>query len=223
MGRLFAIGDIHGCHGALTALLEKIKPDREIDRVIFLGDYINRGEHSNRVIDSLIEYKKMHPRTVFLKGNHEVMFINYLDDRNKLLFLQSGGRETLYSYGIIPPSVEQARRNIPASHKQFLHDLLPYWEEQDYIFVHAGFKKGRHPSLQNDEWLYWAEKEKFMAQTFPEDHKKIIFGHFAHEKPVITHDKIGIDSGAVYGGALTCLILPDMQFLRVKTENSGCR
>lgn len=213
MNRLYAIGDIHGCYGALYALLEKIKPDPKQDRVIFLGDYINRGNNSKKVIDRLIEFKQLYPRSIFLKGNHEVMFLNYLNGSRETLFLQSGGLETLDSYGIIPPNTEAARRKVPSSHKLFLLDLLPYWEERDYIFVHAGMEKGRHPSMQKQDWLYWADKEKFIQQSFPKNHKKIIFGHFAQKAPLIMADKIGIDSGAAYGGKLTCLILPDMIFV----------
>lgn len=222
MGRLYAVGDIHGCHKALTKLLQKIEPDQSTDRVIFLGDYVNRGKDSRRVLDTLIAFKSVYPRTVFLKGNHEVMFIDYLNNQNTLLFLQAGGVETLCSYGIAPPDVERTQNEIPAAHKQFLFDLLPYWEEQDYIFVHAGFEKGRHLTLQSHAWLYWADGERFIRQSFPENHKKIIFGHFAHEKPLVMADKIGIDSGAVYGGTLSCLILPDMKFVSAKGGDSEC-
>ncbi len=220
MGKLYAVGDIHGCYHALKKLLGKISPNRSTDRVIFLGDYVNRGKNSRRVIDTLIEFKSTHPRTVFLKGNHEAMLVDYLNNSHIPLFLQAGGIETLESYGVSPPDVERARRAIPESHKQFLLDLLPYWEEQNYLFVHAGFEKGRHPSRQSHAWLYWADREKFIQQSFPKDHKKIIFGHFANDAPIVLEDKIGIDSGAVYGGVLTCLILPDMTFTTSREVNA---
>ena len=213
MGKLYAIGDIHGCYRKLCGVLGKIDPDPSTDRVIFLGDYVNRGKNSKAVIDKLIAFRKDHPRTVFLKGNHDVLLLDYLNGKKENVFLQSGGLETLFSYGIIPPGPEKLRNGIPMSHRHFLFDLLPYWEEQDYIFVHAGMEKGRHPALQRHEWLYWADRNKFLKQTFPENHRKIIFGHFTHEKPLVMADKIGIDTGAVYGGVLTCLVLPDMRFI----------
>jgi serine/threonine protein phosphatase 1 len=224
MGRLFAVGDIHGCADALTALLNRIKPDRDNDRVIFLGDYINRGKDSRRVIDILLEFKKKYPRTIFLKGNHEVMFMSYLEGADEHLFLQSGGIKTLESYGIEPtgqPWIRNMdndirRRKIPTPHWRFLCGLFPYWEEEGYIFVHAGFEKGRHPAMQRPEWLYWAEKEKFMGQAFERSHKKIVFGHFVHDSVTVMEDKIGIDLGAVYGGELACLILPAMEVVKVR-------
>jgi serine/threonine protein phosphatase 1 len=220
-GKLYAVGDIHGCSDALAALLNKILPDRDTDRVIFLGDYVNRGKDSKGVIDQLIAFKKTYPRTIFLKGNHEVMFIDYLEGGDPHLFLQSGGLNTLQSYGMLDPeqsgnvSRETAQQKMPAAHWHFLCSLLPYWEEQDYIFVHAGFEKGRHPALQRPEWLFWAEKEKFMGQVFRKKHKKIVFGHFVHEDPVIMKDKMGIDLGAVFGGELACLVLPGMEVIKV--------
>jgi serine/threonine protein phosphatase 1 len=219
-GKFYAVGDVHGCSSALAALLDRIRPDRESDRVIFLGDYVNRGIDSKGVIDQLIAFKKTYPRTVFLKGNHEVMFIDYLEGGDPHLFLQSGGLSTLQSYSMLNKGFgnmnrETARQKMPAEHWHFLCSLLPYWEEQDYIFVHAGFEKGRHPALQRPEWLFWAEKDKFMGQVFGKKHKKIVFGHFVHENAIMMKDKMGIDLGAVFGGKLACLVLPGMEVITV--------
>ena len=214
-GKIYAIGDIHGCLDPLNRLLEKIGPDPERDRLVFLGDYINRGPDSRGVIERLIAVKKKHPRTVFLKGNHEIMFLDYLEGTPRELFLHAGGLETLDSYNISRFDGAAGNSMIPAEHIRFLHDLLPYWESEDYIFVHAGFEKGRHPTTQRSEWLFWADKRRFLKQRFPGGKKIVIFGHFAEDEPIVMEDKVGIDSGAVYGGKLTGLVLPDMRFLKV--------
>lgn len=213
-GKIYAIGDIHGCLDPLNRLLKKIGPDPERDRLVFLGDYINRGPDSRGVIERLIEVKKEHPLTVLLKGNHEVMFSDYLEGRHRELFLHAGGLETLNSYDINLFERTNDRKKIPEGHVQFLQELLPFWETNDYIFVHAGFEKGRHPAMQRSEWLYWADRKRFLRQRFPGGKKIVIFGHFAEDEPIVMEDKVGIDSGAVYGGKLTGLVLPDMRFVR---------
>jgi serine/threonine protein phosphatase 1 len=216
MKKLYVIGDIHGCHVPLQELLAKISPDPIRDRVIFLGDYINRGPDSKKVITALIEMKKNVPRTIFLKGNHEDMFLRYLRGLGDSPFLQAGGLTTLQSYGVIAPDVGRILRAVPESHYQFFMSLLPYWEEDNYVFVHAGIEQGRHLTLQTAEWLYWADRDSFMRQDFP-GLQGVIFGHFVQEKPLIMANKVGIDCGAVYGGNLACLVLPDMEFIAVKS------
>src|SRR6266550_3145025 len=97
--RTLAIGDIHGCNAALSALLEQVQPD-PADQIIFLGDYIDRGPASRAVIDTLLELRKS-CSTVFLRGNHEVMILDARDDSTKANLWQSyGGLEALISYGI---------------------------------------------------------------------------------------------------------------------------
>ena len=213
-GKIYAIGDIHGCLDALNRLLDKIGPDPERDRLVFLGDYINRGPDSRGVIDRLISLKRHHPNTIFLKGNHEVMFLDYLKGLSRKLFLHAGGLETLNSYDIDHFDEIYVKKSVPSAHVRFFKELVPYWESEDYIFVHAGFEKGRHPAMQRSEWLFWADKKRFLRQRFPGGGKIVIFGHFAEDEPIVMEDKVGIDSGAVYGGKLTCLVLPDGLFVR---------
>jgi len=217
MKKIHVIGDIHGCLDPLKRLLAKINPDPIQDRVIFLGDYVNRGPQSKQVISELIEFKKGFPRTIFLKGNHEEMFLQYLHGQEDTLFLQVGGLATLQSYGVILPDVEQALRAVPESHRQFLMSLLPCWEEDQYVFVHAGLEQGRHLALQSPEWLYWADRHRFLRQEFS-GLKGVVFGHFVQEQPLILDNKVGIDCGAVYGGQLVCLILPEMEFVKVESS-----
>jgi len=216
MKKLYVIGDIHGCHAPLKELLAKIRPDPIRDRVIFLGDYINRGPESKKVITELIEWQKNIPRTVFLKGNHEEMFMHFLNGQSDSPFLQVGGLATLQSYGVMAPDAGRARRAVPESHYQFFMSLLPYWGEDNYVFVHAGLEQGKHLALQTAEWLYWADRDRFMKQKFS-GVQGVVFGHFVQKKPLIMDKMVGIDCGAVYGGNLVCLVLPDMEFIAVKS------
>lgn len=83
MARLVAFGDIHGQFNTLKALIEQITPTVQ-DTVVFTGDYIDRGVSSRDVIDFLVKFKRKFPKTVFLRGNHDQMFLDYLVQLKKL-------------------------------------------------------------------------------------------------------------------------------------------
>jgi len=219
MSRTIIIGDIHGCLESLNNLLQKLFPlINETDLLIFLGDYVDRGPDTKGVIDLLIKLKKKHPRVITLKGNHDFLFLHYLETRESELFFQVGGLETLQSYTIDRRSSVPLNK-IPAAHLHFLRDLPLIFEDQNGIYVHAGIQPHRHLTLQSPKWCLWA-RESFLKTTF-ELEKPIIFGHTVFQEPYVTKDKIGIDTGAVYGGLLTALILPEMEFIQVQGEQKS--
>ncbi len=213
MQRFFAIGDIHGCLNKLAALIGLIRVDWAEDTLVFLGDYIDRGPDSKPVVDYVIELREKHGRVVCLRGNHEAMFLNYLDRREEQIFLWNGGRETLRSYGI-DPEAEDRKTGIPAKHLEFFRALSPFYETEKYLFVHAGVRPGIPVKLQDPHDLIWIRHEFFMAEHGLE--KTVVFGHTPFQRePFVGEKMIGIDTGAVYGGTLTCLELPDMKFHQV--------
>lgn len=214
MKRTCVVGDIHGCLEPFLQLMDMMDLHPEDDRLVFLGDYVNRGPESKEVISELILLKKKIPHSIFLKGNHEVMLLDYINGRGEELFLAVGGLATIKSYGAKVNDYSSLDAILPPSHRHFLKNLLPYWQDENYIYVHAGLEPGIHLSQQRQEWLYWADGEKFINSNCNLS-KRIIFGHFSQKKPLIMADKIGIDCGAVYGGNLTCLSLPDLHFLQV--------
>ncbi|MEJ2700472.1 MAG: metallophosphoesterase family protein, partial [Desulfuromonadales bacterium] len=130
-GRLLAVGDIHGCLDHLERLMARVQPGPE-DQVIFLGDYTDRGPDGKGVLDYLIDFGRRFPRSIFLKGNHEEMFLNFLNGRDQMLFIFNGGGTTLESY-----QAEKGIR-IPKAHIEFLEDLRLFYETENFIFVHAG-------------------------------------------------------------------------------------
>lgn len=211
------IGDIHGCHSSLTALLDKVI-DRA-DTLIFVGDYVDRGPASKQVIETLVQLQLEHSRVIFLKGNHEAMFYSYLTGTDHLLFLEVGGQQTLNSYNINP---ETDRGNLlamlPPSHVMFLENLSLHYQDQYGIYVHAGLQPGRHLSQQNPDWCLWV-RDQFICSSY-DFGKPVIFGHTVFQEPLIEPNKIGIDTGAVYGGRLTALLLPDMEFIQVEGEKN---
>jgi serine/threonine protein phosphatase 1 len=218
--RIFVIGDIHGCLDKLELLWDRIDPSPGVDQLVFLGDYIDRGEDSSGVLDYLLRVKKAHADTIFLLGNHEKMFMDFLSGVDRALFIYNGGESTLRSYlvrmensgeGVLDE--EALNRLVPDYHRDFLQELHPYYETTDYIMVHAGLRHGVPLENQTSEDLVWIREEFIYAE---EDFgKRVIFGHTPFVKPLVLPNKIGIDTGAVYGNQLTCVILPDLEFVSV--------
>lgn len=208
------IGDIHGCRASLTALLDKVID--QADTLIFLGDYVDRGPDSKQVIETLIQLQKTHPRPIFLKGNHELMFYNYLIGTDRSIFLRVGGLQTLNSYNISPQADGNLLDLLPSAHIAFIESLALYYEDQHGIYVHAGLQPGRHLSQQTPDWCLWV-RDRFIHSSH-DFGKPVIFGHTVFREPLIEDNKIGIDTGAVYGGKLTALLLPDMEFIQVDGE-----
>ncbi|MEW6187263.1 MAG: metallophosphoesterase family protein [Thermodesulfobacteriota bacterium] len=215
MEKIFAIGDIHGCYPKLLKLMEKIPLDPQKDLLIFMGDYIDRGEQSREVMNYLLRLKSELSNLVFLLGNHESMLLDYLQGGNINPFLMNGGKKTLDSYfgENKQISYEDPRNIFPGDHVEFLKSLVPYHEAGDYIFVHAGLREGVPLEGQDLFDLLWI-REEFYFSTF-DFGKTVIFGHTPFQKPFIYKKKIGIDTGAVYGNKLTCVELPAMKFISV--------
>lgn len=212
MKKTFVIGDIHGCYQSLLSLLAKIDANPDQDRLIFLGDYLDRGPDSKKVITKILDLKKKFPYLITLSGNHEQMFLDFLHDRNPQ-YLKFGGQETLVSYGLTSRFSDGIEKLLPADHHSFLNNLLSYWEDENFIYVHAGLEPGIHLSRQSTQWLFWA-RENFLSSDY-DFGKQVIFGHTQRKTPLLEKNKIGIDTGAVYGGRLTCLVLPDKEFISV--------
>jgi len=213
MNRTYVIGDIHGCQGTLRALLAAIDPEPGRDTLVFLGDYIDRGPHSCGVVSDVLELRSRFPRMITLMGNHEQMLLDYPNGADAQLYLNAGGEETLLSYGAAPPYTDPKKADIPAEHVRFLNGLLSYWEDENYIYVHAGWQPGMHPAMQSRHWLLWARKGFIDLKT--NFGKKVIYGHTPFKDVRVEKNKIGIDTGAVYGGGLTCLILPEERIVTV--------
>jgi len=210
MGKIFAIGDIHGCISQLDRLLAQLDIDKEKDTLLFIGDYIDRGPDPKGVIDSILDIRKNISKVVCLSGNHEDMFLNYcLDRRDQELYMSNGGMRTLASYGFSPEGTEELI--LPESHREFFTSLRTYHETDDYIFVHAGLRPGVPLDRQDREDLLWIRFE-FIRSPY-DFGKTVIYGHTPVflDEPLIDKNKIGIDTGAVYGGWLTCIELPEMK------------
>jgi serine/threonine protein phosphatase 1 len=214
MGKTFAIGDIHGCITQFNRLMAQLDIDAAEDTLVFVGDYIDRGPDSKGVIDAILDIGKDIRNVVCLSGNHEDMFLNYCRDRSdEDLYMSNGGMRTLASYGFSREGTEELI--LPESHRDFFSSLRTYHETDDYIFVHAGLRPGVPLDQQDREDLLWIRFEFINSQY--DFGKTVIYGHtpISLNKPFIDRNKICIDTGAVYGGRLTCIELPEIKIYQV--------
>ena len=195
--RLFAIGDIHGCAGALRRLDEELKFGAT-DTVVTLGDYVNRGPDTRAVIEHLLELRHR-CRLVTLRGNHEVMMLRARDDRSFLpKWLTYGGTETLDSYAAATFD------GIPDTHWDFLESTVLYHEEECEFFVHANAVPDLPLAEQPEKTLLWAH---FSAERPHVSGRRMICGHSAQKsgRPLNCGHAVCIDTHAYGGGWLTCL------------------
>jgi len=213
MPNYIAIGDIHGMAQLLEELLAALPSEGEL---VFLGDYIDRGPDSNAVISRLIALAQ--ERTChFLRGNHEEMMLSALDGPNfnftmRAHWMLNGGSQTLDSYDGHP---------LPPAHLAFLRQTRGYLSTEEYIFVHAGLLPGCTPEDTPPQHRLWI-REQFLRSNYDWG-RLVIHGHTPCKsgQPDIHPHRINIDTGAVYGGALTALVLPEHRFIKRRATPAG--
>ena len=216
--RVYAVGDVHGRADLLAQLFSEIDADLRAHPApeamhIFLGDYIDRGPYSRQVIDLLVDRSQLH-KTIFLRGNHEVLAEEFL--RNPETFAawrDVGGIETLLSYGIRPSSnldapepamlAKRLADVLPPPHRQFFRNLGRSFICGDFFFVHAGVRPGVPLSQQADEDLFWIRDEFLNSEE--RFGKIIVHGHNPVMEVEFRSNRINIDTGAFVTGRLSCL------------------
>jgi len=220
--RIYVVGDIHGRADLLRAIhrqilddVERTRPDRPV--VVYLGDYIDRGEQTRQVLDILTGQPIDIAERVHLLGNHEEFMLTFLKDSTVGdLWLKNGGDATMFSYGVgfpkLPDRAERFRQmrddliaTLPDSHLAFLQNLTLTHVEGDYVFVHAGIKPGCPIDDQVADDLLWIRGEFLESRA---DHGKcVVHGHTITDEVETRPNRIGIDTGAYFSGRLTCLVL----------------
>jgi serine/threonine protein phosphatase 1 len=213
--RIYAVGDVHGCLDRLAAMHELIAADLAArphpDAVlIHLGDYIDRGPESAQVVAWLQAGPPVPAaRIVNLMGNHEQMMLASVaagDETAAGHWLVNGGADSLLSWGV-PRTVPRKdwALHIPRPHLEFLRDLAISHRAGPYLFVHAGIRPGVALDRQTPQDMLWI-REPFLSSR--QDHGAVVVhGHTPRHTPTVQANRIGIDTGAVLGGALTCAVL----------------
>lgn len=221
--RVFVIGDIHGrvdllqrLHGMIAGEVAAGPPSLE-NVVVYLGDYIDRGEQSREVIDLLLEQPLTGCQLVHLKGNHEAELQDFLSNpTGGHAWTVHGGMATALSYRIkVAARISASERmremrdqllaGMPRSHQEFLSSLRFRYEVGDYFMVHAGVRPGVALDKQRPVDMLWI-REPFLSAERPFE-RCIVHGHTISAEPVVTPVRIGIDTGAYHSGRLTCLVL----------------
>jgi hypothetical protein len=205
MERTIVIGDVHGCFFELMALLEEIRV-RDTDRLIFVGDLIAKGPSSREVLEFIRQRRKCES----VLGNHE----------HALLRLCSGDE-----------GIEVDRTHLRAAaalgdelglYLERISQFPPYLDLGDYMVVHAGIRPGLPLEKQSLEDLTQlrmlddARQGSGVGTPWYEryrGHKTVIFGHTVFETPLLEEKAIGIDTGCVYGGSLTAVVLPERRLV----------
>lgn len=213
---IYAVGDIHGCNTELKALLKQLPLDRDT-LVVFLGDYVDRGPESRQVIDTILELRQRVP-VVALKGNHEDMFLDFIDHPESVgagLFILNGGSATLVSY-----QTEPGRFVIPNEHQEFLRELSLSFETDEYFFVHAGVPDLPLESLtdkMHGDQMMWI-RTSFLNSRYRWS-KTIVHGHTPMTDVEVRANRINVDTGCVFGGRLTAIELPSQKVFSVERRD----
>lgn len=222
---LYAIGDIHGRSDLLAKLLKTIEadaggsaPDKR-RALVFLGDYVDRGPDSRGVVEMLLHDLPQGFDQHFLKGNHEALMLDFLEEPSDLdLWLANGAATTFASYGVDLAALVRARAEpetwrrallagLPEDHRRFLENLELAVSFGDYLFVHAGVKPGVPIDEQDPHDLVWIRSEFLRSDA--DFGKVVVHGHTPVPAPEIRANRIDIDTGAVFTNRLTALRLED--------------
>ena len=221
----YAIGDIHGHLDLLKRVHDRIAKDQATHGaapVVHVGDLVDRGPDSRGVIDFLMAGIRDGQDWVVLKGNHDRMFADFVDDpfwrdpglRPDMSWLHPriGGAATLAAYGIrsaldrpLDPVHAEARAAVPPEHRAFLKALPTSHVRDEAIFVHAGLRPGIPLADQTETDLVW------IRQPFLDDKRDhgalVVHGHTAIEMATHYGNRVNLDSGAAYGGPLSAVVI----------------
>lgn len=227
--KTFVIGDIHGRCAQLHNLLDLLPRDESADKLVFLGDLIDRGPDVPGCVEHVLNLCRENPEQVIcLRGNHEQMLLDFLDHDN-LIWMETatGSDRTFEQYTEAPLRIrteadfDSARdllaEKIPADQIEFFRQLPLYHEDDFALYVHAGLESGKHPRESSAHALLWTRDRDFYKSYHG---KPCVFGHtptpflplrgrLGRHGIYLFHSAIGIDTGYNLHSPLSCLSLPD--------------
>jgi serine/threonine protein phosphatase 1 len=219
LGRIWAIGDIHGCSTALRALMAAIDPRPE-DTVVVLGDFIDCGPDSKGVVEHLIALGNR-CQLICLLGDHEEMLLNALESKSEFRYwFKLGGKQTLRSYSDWLTDVDV----IPPEHVRFIRNCRDYYETETHVFVHANCNPSLPISLTSATKLRWELLDLSQVQAH-QSRKTVVVGH----TPQVSGEVLDlgflvcIDTDCFRGGWLTALEVVSREIVRANQAGEAER
>lgn len=231
---VYAIGDVHGrldllaeMHARIAAEIMRIRPADW--RIVHLGDYVDRGPQSKGVLELLMRRSSADPRNLALAGNHDIGFLDFLDEPDQDgLFALYGGVETALSYGVrldfddpfaFRASCRSLQAAVPQGHRDFLSRLNRSATLGDFFFCHAGIRPGVALDAQDPQDLIWIRGAFHRhEELFP---KVVVHGHTPVAEPEIRANRVNVDTGAFASGRLTALVVDGAEKRLLTVELSG--
>ncbi len=217
---IYAIGDIHGEHGALRDMLTKL-PVTPSDLVIFLGDVVNRGPDPFDCVEQILAFSRC--RKVFVQGNHEEALLLFLEDGDLGALAGMDAQPTLDSYARRGYALTPGDPNsLPLSHLRFYSQAeawtLPFYITDSYIFTHAGWNLMLPLTLQTTSAMRWG---KVKTDAHPYWTQTVVRGHMPFPKVMFARAKqyIGVDTGCSLGGPLSAVALPTNEVFTARPKS----
>ncbi|MCR8657384.1 metallophosphoesterase family protein [Paenibacillus endoradicis] len=234
MSRIIMISDIHGCIKPFNQMLDFIKFNPNKDKLILLGDYVDRGPNSKDVVDKVISLVKEYG-AIALRGNHDQRLVDLISNHDNSIqtkFIEHGGIETIHSYCDAKNEINEIDMNKAISiisenyshHIDFLRCLPLYYEDDKHLYVHAGINPKYSNWKEQSDYEFMYIKDEFLYYPTSLD-KKVVFGHTKvidiHGKADVwfSEDKIGIDGGCAFGLQLNGLIYENGTYETISIVN----
>jgi serine/threonine protein phosphatase 1 len=194
--RIIVVADIHGDDDKFRQALKSVSL-KKVDKLILLGDLIDRGKKSKKVLDTLLLLKNNgFDNITYIRGNHEQMLLDAIENEEKeYIWLKNGGDETLKSFRV------NFANQIPAEYKKLLENSIFFLEYENYFFVHAGLNFELEDPLKDTYSMLWIRNISFdMYKKSSFSSKKIIHGHTPIEQSQIQknfkyNNIINLDNG----------------------------
>lgn len=210
--KTYAIADLHGRFDLLEMAIERIEASADGGKVVFLGDYVDRGPQSRQIIDRLMAgSQRAGWRWICLRGNHEDIMVTCCGTPRLIgsWWIPNGGARTLISYGAkVGDDAIDAAKNVPATHLEWMRALSRMHVDQHRVFVHAGVDPDKPLLLQDDEELGWKLYDDDDDRGHGERH--VVHGHHQFEDgPILLAGRTDLDTFAWFTGRLVVGVFDD--------------